>query len=120
MTKTQVGLNINGTLQYGLEKVLHDYKVDIAIWAHKHSYERMWPVFNYTVFDHSYINAKAPIHFTTGSGVSIYIIFRTFNMQICVYVFTSNWNVKYIYQPHLGYYNCIMRNNPTHGVIHKL
>ena len=91
MTKTQVGLNINGTLQYGLEKVLHDYKVDIAIWAHKHSYERMWPVFNYTVFDHSYINAKAPIHFTTGSGVSIWcplrILFSEHLICKCVFMY---------------------------------
>ena len=72
-TKTQFGLDLNGTLSYGLEVVLYNYKVDVAIWGHKHSYERMWPVYNYTVFNNMtkpYVNPKATIHFTTGSGVT--------------------------------------------------
>ena len=73
LTSTQVGLDVNGTLKFGLEEILYDYQVDVAIWAHTHSYDRMWPVYNYTVFNKKpmpYVNPKAPIHFTTGSGVS--------------------------------------------------
>ena len=51
LTRTQFGLNVNGALKYGLEEILYDYQVDVAIWAHTHSYARMWPVFNYTVFN---------------------------------------------------------------------
>ena len=51
LTSTQVGLDVNGTLKFGLEEILYDYQVDVAIWAHTHSYDRMWPVYNYTVFN---------------------------------------------------------------------
>ena len=72
--KTRVGIEINGTLQYGLEELLYAHNVDIAIWAHIHSYERMWPVYNYTVFQHSYVNAKAPIHINSPSAVSRFLL----------------------------------------------
>ena len=51
-------------------------KVDIAIWAHEHYYERFWPMYNYTVMngttnkDQPYNNARAPVHIITGSAVS--------------------------------------------------
>ena len=53
-----------------------DYKVDIAIWAHEHNYERFWPMYNYTVLNGTthenepYTDPRAPIHFITGSAVS--------------------------------------------------
>ena len=77
-TKTQFGLNVNGTLKYGLEEVLYDYQVDVAIWAHVHSYARMWPVYNYTVFNQThepYVNPKATVHIITGSGVRFLLHF---------------------------------------------
>ena len=28
-----------------MEPLLAQYGVDVAIWAHEHNYERMWPVY---------------------------------------------------------------------------
>lgn len=57
---------------FGLEKLLYDYGVDVEIWAHEHSYERLWPLFDYNVYNGSYeepyVNPGAPVHFTTGSA----------------------------------------------------
>ena len=56
------------------EDLLKDYKVDIAIWAHEHNYERFWPMYNYTVMNGTthhnqpYTNARAPLHMITGSA----------------------------------------------------
>ncbi|XP_071441921.1 acid phosphatase type 7 [Hetaerina americana] len=57
---------------FGLEDLFYDYGVDLEIWAHEHSYERLWPVYNYTVYNGSmeepYRNPGAPVHITTGSA----------------------------------------------------
>ncbi|XP_071535024.1 acid phosphatase type 7 isoform X2 [Panulirus ornatus] len=67
---TRVGLPLIHT--YAMEELLDKYGVDLAVWAHEHSYERLWPMFNYTVMNGStsepYTNPKAPVHFTTGSA----------------------------------------------------
>ena len=34
---------------FGLEDVLYDYGVDLAIWAHEHSYERLFPLYKFKV-----------------------------------------------------------------------
>jgi len=48
--------------------------VDIELWAHEHEYQRMWPVYNRTVYNGSdsepYVDPKAPVHLITGSAVS--------------------------------------------------
>uniref|UniRef100_A0A4W4HC78 Purple acid phosphatase n=1 Tax=Electrophorus electricus TaxID=8005 RepID=A0A4W4HC78_ELEEL len=46
--------------------------VDLEFWAHEHTYERLWPVYNYKVFNGSteepYMNPRAPVHIITGSA----------------------------------------------------
>lgn len=57
---------------FGLEPLLYEYGVDLALWAHEHSYERLWPVYNSTVMNGStsaYVNPRATVHVTTGSAV---------------------------------------------------
>lgn len=67
---TQVGLPF--THFFGLEKLFYEYGVDVEIYAHEHSYERLFPIYNYRVLNGSYeapyTNPKAPVHFVTGSA----------------------------------------------------
>lgn len=57
---------------YGLEDLFKNSGVDVNIWAHKHSYERLWPIYDYQVkngsIDEPYRNANAPVHIVTGSA----------------------------------------------------
>lgn len=59
---------------YGLEDIFYEYGVDLEIWAHEHSYERLWPIYNFKVYNGSYEepyrNPRAPVHIITGSAVS--------------------------------------------------
>ncbi|KAG2457817.1 ACP7 phosphatase, partial [Polypterus senegalus] len=56
----------------GLEELFYLYGVDLELWAHEHSYERLWPVYGFQVFNGSkeqpYVNPKAPVHIITGSA----------------------------------------------------
>ncbi|KAL9954282.1 hypothetical protein ACROYT_G041799 [Oculina patagonica] len=58
--------------KYGLENLLYKYGVDLMVWAHEHSYERLYPVYNRKLCEgplqESYINPCAPVHITTGSA----------------------------------------------------
>ncbi|CAG0921665.1 unnamed protein product [Notodromas monacha] len=71
-TLTRVGLPFFHW--YGLEKLLYKYGVDLAIWAHEHSYERLWPVFDRKVYNGTtdpkdpYHNPQATVHVTSGSA----------------------------------------------------
>ncbi|KAF6211623.1 hypothetical protein GE061_012136 [Apolygus lucorum] len=61
---------LNGKL-FGLEELLWKYGVDLTFWGHQHNYERLWPVYNYTVHDGTkspYVDPKAPVHIITGSA----------------------------------------------------
>ncbi|OQV20064.1 Acid phosphatase type 7 [Hypsibius exemplaris] len=56
-----------------LERLFHRHGVDLCVWAHEHSYERMWPVYNRQVFNGSnpsnpYDNPGAPVHVVSGSA----------------------------------------------------
>ena len=57
---------------YGLEDLFYKYAVDIEIWAHEHTYERLWPLYDYKVYNGSleqpYTNPSAPVHIITGSA----------------------------------------------------
>lgn len=67
---TRVGMPL--IHMYPMEVLLDKYGVDLAIWAHEHSYERLWPIYNYTVLNGStaepYTNPRGPVHITTGSA----------------------------------------------------
>jgi hypothetical protein len=57
---------------FAWEPLFYKYGVDVALWAHEHSYERLWPVYNREVLNGSvqepYTNPGAPVHITTGSA----------------------------------------------------
>ncbi|RZC32767.1 iron/zinc purple acid phosphatase-like protein, partial [Asbolus verrucosus] len=69
-TLTRVGLPFMHF--FGLEQLLYDYGVDLEIWAHEHSYERLWPIYDYVVYNGSYeqpyVNPKAPVQIISGSA----------------------------------------------------
>ncbi|XP_006901183.1 PREDICTED: iron/zinc purple acid phosphatase-like protein-like [Elephantulus edwardii] len=57
---------------YGLEDLFYRYGVDLQLWAHEHSYERLWPIYDYQVYNGSratpYTNPRGPVHIITGSA----------------------------------------------------
>lgn len=61
--------------RFALEDLFYKYGVDLEVWAHEHSYERFWPLYNYKVYngsyDKPYTNPKAPVHIVVGSAVCI-------------------------------------------------
>ena len=72
----RVGLLVNNTRIYGLEYLLTKYSVDLTLWAHEHSYERLYPVYDYNVYKEGvyyknktayYYNPKVPVQIISGS-----------------------------------------------------
>uniref|UniRef100_A0A1I7ZE13 Purple acid phosphatase n=1 Tax=Steinernema glaseri TaxID=37863 RepID=A0A1I7ZE13_9BILA len=68
-TIVRVGLPL--THAYGLENLFYKYGVDLELWAHEHSYERMYPLYNRTVYNSAsdpYVDPPAPVHIVSGSA----------------------------------------------------
>lgn len=42
--------------------------VDLVVQAHEHSYERLWPVYDYQVTAKNYIDPQAPVHVISGAA----------------------------------------------------
>jgi len=58
---------------FALEPLFMKYHVDLCFWAHEHSYERMWPVYENTVMNGTttespYTNTHAPTHIVAGAA----------------------------------------------------
>jgi len=57
---------------FGLEDLFYKHGVDVEIFAHEHFYTRLWPIYDYKVYNGSaeapYTNPKAPIQIITGSA----------------------------------------------------
>lgn len=70
--ETLVRVGLPFTHFFGLEDLFYKYGVDVELWAHEHSYERLWPIYDYKVYngsnEHPYVNPKAPVHIVTGSA----------------------------------------------------
>ncbi|XP_033103995.1 acid phosphatase type 7-like isoform X2 [Anneissia japonica] len=68
-TKANGGFSLIG---YELEELFYSYGVDVELWAHEHTYERLLPVYKGKVMsgsaDAPYTNPKAPVHIITGSA----------------------------------------------------
>ncbi|XP_020912611.1 acid phosphatase type 7 [Exaiptasia diaphana] len=58
--------------KYALEDLFYQHGVDIELWAHEHSYERLFPVYKRQVCNSTreapYTNPCAPVHIITGSA----------------------------------------------------
>ncbi|XP_020901933.1 acid phosphatase type 7 [Exaiptasia diaphana] len=70
--ENKVRIGITSLKLFPLEKLFYENGVDLEIWAHEHSYERLFPVYNHTVYNgsikHPYTNPRAPVHIITGSA----------------------------------------------------
>ncbi|XP_017870563.1 PREDICTED: acid phosphatase type 7 isoform X4 [Drosophila arizonae] len=70
--ETVVRKGLPGLNFFGLEPLFYKYGVDVELWAHEHCYERMWPMYNYTVYNGSltepYVNPGAPVHIISGAA----------------------------------------------------
>ncbi|KAI6194353.1 Purple acid phosphatase [Aphelenchoides besseyi] len=63
------GINREGT--FGLESLLYKFGVDLILSAHEHSYERLWPIYQYQIFNgtsSAYVDPPAPTILIVGSA----------------------------------------------------
>uniref|UniRef100_A0A7E4UWP2 Purple acid phosphatase n=1 Tax=Panagrellus redivivus TaxID=6233 RepID=A0A7E4UWP2_PANRE len=67
--RSTVRTGLNGT--YPLEQLFHKYGVDVAFFAHEHSYERFYPVYDrvtYRNVSNPYYDPPAPMYIMSGSA----------------------------------------------------
>jgi len=67
----RTGLPILGARLYKLEELFREHRVDLALWAHEHTYERTWPVFDNQVMNGStspYVDPGATVHIVSGNA----------------------------------------------------
>ena len=53
---------------FSLEETLYYYGVDLMLQSHKHSYERLYPLFKGVVLSNNYTNPRAPVQITIGAA----------------------------------------------------
>lgn len=56
---------------YRLEKLFYEQGVDLEVWAHEHTYERLWPVYDRIVYNGTSqpnTDPPAPVHVLSGSA----------------------------------------------------
>ncbi|KAF6211415.1 hypothetical protein GE061_011927 [Apolygus lucorum] len=99
---------------FGLEDLFYKYGVDVSMWGHEHSYERLWPVYNNTVKideknERLYVNPGAPVHITTGSA-GCWEMLSDFSEQI------PEWSAKRL---SLYGYSTMHVMNTTHLLIQE-
>ena len=62
-----------GSPKFSIEDLFYKYGVDLEIYGHEHSYQRLFPVYKNIVYKESdndpYNNPRAPVHLITGSAV---------------------------------------------------
>jgi hypothetical protein len=51
-----------------LEDLFYAQGVDLVLQAHEHSYERLWPVYDYQVIAKNYVDPRAPVHVISGAA----------------------------------------------------
>jgi len=51
-----------------LEQLFHEGGVDVVIEGHEHSYERLYPTYNWTYIEKSYVDPKAMVHIVSGAA----------------------------------------------------
>ncbi|KAI6233597.1 Purple acid phosphatase [Aphelenchoides fujianensis] len=62
---------IESIIRTGLPILFYEQGVDLLIFAHEHTYERLWPVFNRIVYngtDNPNVDPPAPVHVLSGSA----------------------------------------------------
>lgn len=67
----RIGLPVLGRRFFQLEALFHKHRVDLSFWAHEHSYERLWPVFDHVVLNGTtepYVDPGATVHIVTGNA----------------------------------------------------
>eukprot|EP00055_Hartaetosiga_balthica_P006583 m.20928 g.20928 ORF g.20928 m.20928 type:complete len:524 (+) comp5301_c0_seq1:70-1641(+) len=55
-------------LQAGIEDLLHKYKVDLVIQAHRHNYQVTYPVYKNQKMGDTYTNPTAPVYIVNGAA----------------------------------------------------